>query len=125
LFVVDVKPIASLINLDVLDLSSNVIVDAGALKDLPELVELKLSKDSIVVMKGFTYRRLKRLILDTKLIASVQNLGEPPELRMLSLANMLSFLNSSDRFRVMRLLISRTKARHAAGWRKTVALISP
>lgn len=88
---VDVQPLARLINLDILDLSSNLIVDAKALEALPELVELNLTQNAIADMKGFAHPKLKRLVLDRNRMTSVQTLGDLPELRMLSLANMPGF----------------------------------
>jgi Leucine-rich repeat (LRR) protein len=88
---IDVKPLAKLVNVDFLDLSMNLIVDPKPLETLPELKELNLTKNMIADMKGFTHPTLRRLVLDQNVMTSVQSLGNLPELRMLSMANMPGF----------------------------------
>jgi len=89
--VIDVKPLAKLINLDILDLTQNLILDVKPLEALPELIELNLTRNLIVDMNGFTHKNLRRMKLDGNRMTSAQSLGEMPELRGLSLANMPDF----------------------------------
>ncbi|MDQ3233386.1 MAG: hypothetical protein M3Q07_16330 [Pseudobdellovibrionaceae bacterium] len=88
---IDVKPLADLINLDVLDLTENRIIDPKPLEVLPELVELNLTQNMIVSMNNFSHPKLKRLILNGNRMTSLESLGDMPDLRMLSLANIPGF----------------------------------
>lgn len=88
---IDVKPLADLINLDVLDLTENLILDPKPLEVLPELVELNLTQNMITNMNNFSHPKLKRLILNGNRLTSLESLGDMPDLRMLSVANIPGF----------------------------------